>query len=79
MCGADQQTAELFSSLTPEALVPTEHLLQLILPLVNSALERLSAEFDAIYAAAGRPSSHPTTSYGRCSCKHSSRFARSDN
>ena len=59
MRGADRQTAELFSYLSPEALVPAGHPLRRIRPLVNAALERLSAEFDAIYAEAGRPSIPP--------------------
>ena len=59
MRGADRQTAELFSYLSPEALVPPGHPLRRIRPLVNAALERLSAEFDAIYAEAGRPSIPP--------------------
>ena len=59
MRGADRQTAKLFSYLSPEALVPPEHPLRRIRPLVNAALERLSAEFDAIYADAGRPSIPP--------------------
>ena len=59
MRGADRQTAELFSYLSPEALVPPGHPLRRIRPLVNAALERLSAEFDAIYADAGRPSIPP--------------------
>ena len=59
MRGADRQTAELFSYLSPEALVPPGHPLRRIRPLVNAALERLSAEFDAIYAEAGGPSIPP--------------------
>ena len=59
MRGADRQTAELFSYLSAEALVPPGHPLRRIRPLVNAALERLSAEFDAIYAEAGRPSIPP--------------------
>ena len=59
MRGADRQTAKLFSYLSPEALVPPGHPLRRIRPLVNAALERLSAEFDAIYAEAGRPSIPP--------------------
>ncbi len=59
MRGADRQTAKLFSYLSPEALVPPDHPLRQIRPLANAALERLSPEFDAIYAAAGRPSIPP--------------------
>src|SRR5487761_2637464 len=59
MRGADRQTAKLFSYQSPEALVPPGHPLRRIRPLVNAALERLSAEFDAIYAEAGRPSIPP--------------------
>lgn len=50
MRGADRQTAKPFSYLRPEALVPPEHPLRRVRPLMNAALERLSAEFDAIYA-----------------------------
>ncbi len=59
MRGADRQTAKLFSYLSPEALVPPDHPLRQIRPLANAALERLSPEFDAIYAKAGRPSIPP--------------------
>ena len=44
MRGADRQTAELFSYLSPEALVPPGHPLRRIRPLVNAALERLSTQ-----------------------------------
>ena len=59
MRGADRQSAKLFSYLSPEALVPPDHPLRHIRLLVNAALDRLSAEFDAIYAEAGRPSVPP--------------------
>jgi len=59
MRGADRQTAKLFSYLSPEALVPPDHPLRQIRPLANAALERLSREFDALYAAGGRPSIPP--------------------
>ena len=59
MRGADRQTAKLFSYLSPEALVPPDHPLRQIRPLANAALDRLSPEFDAIYAEAGRPSIPP--------------------
>ncbi len=59
MRGADQQTAKLFSYLSPETLVPPDHPLRRIRSLVNAALERLSPAFAAIYAEAGRPSIPP--------------------
>jgi transposase len=49
----------MFSYLSPEALVPAEHPLRAIRPLVNAALERLSGEFDTIYSAFGRDSIAP--------------------
>jgi transposase len=59
MRGADRQTAAMFSYLSPEALVPENHPLRAIRPLVNAALERLSGDFDKIYSAFGRDSIAP--------------------
>ncbi len=59
MRGADTQTGALFSYLSPDALVPRDHPLQAIRPLVNAALETLSAEFSKLYAPAGRASIAP--------------------
>jgi transposase len=49
----------MFSYLSPEAMVPAEHPLRLIRPIVNAALERLSDDFDKLYAAGGRDSIAP--------------------
>src|SRR5947209_10563021 len=59
MRGADRQSGQLFSYLSPESLVPQEHPLRAIRLLVNAALERLSPAFAAIYADSGRPSIAP--------------------
>jgi transposase len=59
MRGADRETGKLFSYASPESLVPHDHPLRSIRLLVNAALERLSPAFQAIYAAAGRPSITP--------------------
>ena len=59
MRGADSQSGQLFSYLSPESLVPQEHPLRAIRLLVNAALERLSPAFAAIYADSGRPSIAP--------------------
>jgi transposase len=57
--GADCQTAAMFSYISPEGLVPQNHPLRAIRPLVNAALERLSPQFDKIYAPGGRDSIAP--------------------
>jgi transposase len=49
----------LFSYLSPDALVPRDHPLRLIQPLVNAALEKLSPEFSRLYAPCGRASIAP--------------------
>jgi transposase len=49
----------MFSYLSPEALVPQNHPLRAIRPLVNAALERLSGRFDGMYAPRGRDSIAP--------------------
>jgi len=43
----------------PEAMVPPDHPLRQIRPLVNAALERLSPDFDELYSLTGRPSVPP--------------------
>jgi len=59
MRGADEQTGALFSYLSPEALVPSDHPLRAIRPLVNAALAKLSGQFDLLYASSGRSSIAP--------------------
>ena len=59
MRGSDRQTGKLFSYASPETLVPQDHPLRAIRLLVNSALDRLSPAFAAIYADTGRPSIPP--------------------
>ena len=49
----------MFSYVSPEALVPSDHPLRAIRFLVNRALDRLSGEFDTLYAAGGRDSIAP--------------------
>jgi transposase len=59
MRGTDQQTGQMFSYLSPEMMVPQDHPLRVIRPLVNAALDRLSAKFNQMYSAIGRPSIPP--------------------
>ena len=59
MRGADGQTGALFSYLSPDAMVPRDHPLRAIRPLVNAALGRLSPEFDRLYSPLGRESIAP--------------------
>ena len=59
MRGADRQTAAMFSYISPEGLVPQDHPLRAIRPLVNAALERLSGRFEQMYAPRGRESIAP--------------------
>ena len=59
MRGTDEQTGALFSYLSPEALVPPDHPLRAIRPLVNAALERLSLRFLQLYSPGGRASIAP--------------------
>ena len=59
MYGTDEQTGALFSYLNPEVLVPSDHPLRAIRPLVNAALERLSPRFSQLYSPSGRASIAP--------------------
>jgi transposase len=59
MRGTDHQRGHLGGYVDPEAMVPQDHPLRAIRPLVNAALERLSPDFDEIYSLIGRPSTPP--------------------
>ena len=49
----------MFSYISPEGLVPQNHPLRAIRPLVNTALEKLSPRFDTLYSLTGRTSIAP--------------------
>jgi transposase len=57
--GDDQQTAHLFSYVSPEQRVPSDHPLRVIRQITDVALTALTADFDAIYSDIGRPSVPP--------------------
>src|SRR3954451_19812855 len=59
MRGRDHQGGHLGGYVNPEAMVPPDHPLRQIRPLVNAALARLSPEFDQLYSLTGRPSIPP--------------------
>jgi transposase len=59
MRGSDEQSAELFSYVSCEARVPSDHPLRAIRAIVDEALVVLSPAFDELYATAGRPSIAP--------------------
>ena len=59
MRGADEQTGSLFSYVSCEARVPSDHPLRVIRAIVDEALDVLSAKFDGLYATQGRPSIPP--------------------
>ena len=59
MRGADDRSEFLFSYLSPEHRVPADHPLRPIRTMTDAALDQLSAQFDAMYSALGRPSIPP--------------------
>src|SRR5213082_4186524 len=59
MRGRDHQRGHLGGYVDPEAMVPADHPLRQIRPPVNTALARLSPEFDQLYSLTGRPSIPP--------------------
>lgn len=59
MRGDDEQTAGMFSYLSPEERVPQDHPLRPMRRLVDRVLNELSADFDRLYAKGGRPSVPP--------------------
>jgi transposase len=59
MRGEDQQQNHMFSYLSPEARVRTDHPLRAIRVMVDEVLAQLSPRFDTMYARVGRPSIAP--------------------
>jgi transposase len=59
MRGDDQQTGHLFSYLSPEQRVPSDHPLRPIRQMTDAALTRLSGRFETLYSSTGRPSVPP--------------------
>src|SRR5438094_4653143 len=59
MRGDDRQTGWMFSYVSPEERVPTNHPLRAIRRMTDAILERLSPRFDRLYSDIGRPSIPP--------------------
>ena len=59
MRGDDQQQNHMFSYLSPEMRVRTDHPLRAIRAMVDEVLTQLSPRFDTMYARVGRPSIAP--------------------
>ena len=59
MRGTEQVQTSMLSLVVPEDRIPTEHPLRTVRTIVDRALAALSPEFDAVYAARGRPSIPP--------------------
>ena len=59
MRGDERVQDEMFSCVTLERRVPQDHLLREIRRLTDTVLVSLNDEFDALYAASGRPSIAP--------------------
>ena len=59
MRGTAEKQAVILSALTPDQLVPQDHPIRQIKPIVDRALVELSPTFNEMYAAGGRPSVPP--------------------
>ena len=59
MRGSDERSDFLFSYVSPEQRVPTDHPMRPIRRIVDAVLGRLSPQFDAMYTDFGRPSIPP--------------------
>jgi transposase len=59
MRGDDPRHDGMFSYITPEARVRSDHPLRPIRRMTDAALQRLSRRFDALYSTTGRPSIPP--------------------
>ena len=59
MRGKKENQTIIFSLLTPDQLVPQDHPIRHIKPIVDKALRELSPIFDKMYSDTGRPSIPP--------------------
>lgn len=59
MRGADEQSGSMFSYISPEQRVPTDHPLRTVRRITDRALERLSPRLGRLYVNFGRPSIPP--------------------
>jgi transposase len=59
MRGHDEQTGHMFSYLSPEERVPTDHPLRAIRKMTDRILAKLSPKFTRMYSTMGRPSIAP--------------------
>ena len=59
MRGKAERHGTMLSIITPERLVPKNHPIRHIKPIVDRVLEALSPTFARMYAAIGRPSIPP--------------------
>jgi transposase len=59
MRGADDQSGSMFSYVSPEERVPTDHPLRAVRRITDRALERLSPRLGTLYVNFGRPSIPP--------------------
>ena len=59
MRGDDRQPDSMFSYVSPEQRVPSDHPLRAIRALVDGVLREMSPDFDRLYARVGRPSVPP--------------------
>jgi len=59
MRGGDQVQSSMFSYISPEQRVPSDHPLRAIRAMVDAALKQMSVEFDKVYSRRGRPSIAP--------------------
>jgi len=59
MRGSTMRQLSMLSAITPDELVPAQHPIRRIRPMVDLALASLESTFDKMYAAEGRPSIPP--------------------
>src|SRR6266849_1849697 len=59
MRGGDGQQAGMFSYVSPEQRIPSNHPLRPIREMTDEVLRQLSRRFAGLYAKTGRPSSAP--------------------
>ena len=70
MCDGDEETGTLFIYLSPDALVPRYHPLLAVQLVMSDSLDKLTADFNALYFQAVEPQLHQRSCSAACRRKY---------
>jgi transposase len=79
MRGEDEKQSAMFSYVTLEQRIPSDHPLRIIQGMTDRALERMNSKLDELYSSTSRPSIAPERLIRGLLCRCFTRCVRSGN